>query len=71
MLNNVKVRPAYYIIEQAIKSGKINQNTTVIESSSGNFGVSLATICNLLQLKFIAVIEPNISPCPLILRTGL
>lgn len=62
MLNNVKVRPAYYIIEQAIKSGEINQNTTVIESSSGNFGVSLATICNLLQLKFIAVIDPNISP---------
>ncbi|MCY9508504.1 2,3-diaminopropionate biosynthesis protein SbnA [Paenibacillus larvae] len=60
-MSSVKIRPAYYILKTAIESGEINQNTTVIESSSGNFGVALATLCKYLHIKFIAVIDPNIN----------
>lgn len=62
MLDNIKVRPAYFILEQAIKRGQIDKNTVVIESSSGNFAISLASLCNMVGIKFIPVIDPNINP---------
>lgn len=62
MLDNIKSRPAYYMIEQGILDGKIDQDTTIIESSSGNLGISLGIICKALGLKFIPVIDPNINP---------
>lgn len=58
---SIKVWPAYYILLEAIKKGQIKQNTTIIESSSGNFAIALATICKMLNLKFIPVIDPNIN----------
>jgi cysteine synthase A len=61
MMGSIKDRPAYYILKRAIEKGKINQDTTVIESSSGNFGIALATICKKLGLKFIPVIDEMIT----------
>lgn len=58
---SIKDRAAYYILNHAIKNGSISRNTVVIESSSGNLGVSLSLICKHLNLKFIAVIDPNIN----------
>lgn len=58
---SIKDRPAYNIILNAVNSGKITRNTTVVESSSGNFAIALATICSKLGIKFIAVIDPNIN----------
>ncbi|MEZ2338352.1 2,3-diaminopropionate biosynthesis protein SbnA [Mucilaginibacter sp. RCC_168] len=58
---SIKDRPAFYIIWNAILDGKITKDTVVIESSSGNFALSLATICAQLQIKFIAVIDPVIN----------
>lgn len=58
---SIKIWPAYYILLEAVKNGQINQNTTIIESSSGNFAIALATICKKLNLKFIPVIDPNIN----------
>ncbi|AEV98680.1 Cysteine synthase [Niastella koreensis GR20-10] len=58
---SIKDRPAFYIIAKAIEQGIINENTTVIESTSGNFGIALASICKALAVKFVAVIDPNIS----------
>lgn len=60
--NNLKARPAYYILKEAIKAGNINRDTIVVESSSGNFAVSLAALCNQIGLKFVPVIDPNINP---------
>ncbi len=58
---SVKDRAASYIIEKKLEMGKINMDSTVIESSSGNFGVALAAYCKRKGLKFIAVVDPHIT----------
>ncbi|AKF95956.1 2,3-diaminopropionate biosynthesis protein SbnA [Brevibacillus laterosporus] len=61
LMGSVKIRPAFYILKKAIENGEINQHTTVVESSSGNFGVALASLCKRLRIKFIPIIDPNIN----------
>lgn len=41
---SIKDRPANYIIMEAERRGLLKPGGTIIESSSGNFGVSLAMI---------------------------
>src|SRR5438128_6917706 len=60
-VGSIKDRPAYWILKQAAERGEICDETTVIESSSGNFAVALAVFTRLLGLRFIPVIDPNIS----------
>jgi len=57
---SVKDRAASYIIKKALKLKDINKNTTLIESSSGNFGISLSAYCKKLGLKFYCVVDPHI-----------
>lgn len=57
-----KDRSAIYVLNKLLKEGKINKDTTIIESSSGNMGVALSATCNKLGLRFICVIDPHISP---------
>lgn len=61
LMGSVKDRPAYYILRNAIRDGRVNKYSTVIESTSGNFGIALAGLCKRLGLKFIPVIDPNIT----------
>ncbi len=61
-VGSIKDRPAYWILRRAAERGEICEETTVIESSSGNFAVALAAFTRLLGLRFIPVIDPNISP---------
>jgi N-(2-amino-2-carboxyethyl)-L-glutamate synthase len=56
-----KDRSATLIINHGIETGIINSSTVIIESSSGNFGISLAKICNELGLRFICVTDINIT----------
>jgi cysteine synthase A len=56
-----KDRAAYSIIYNGIREGKINQDTTIIASSSGNLAIAVASICKILKVKFIPVIDPNIN----------
>lgn len=56
---SVKDRSALWILEQAIARGEITQDTTVVESSSGNFAISLAFYCRMLGISFIPVVDPN------------
>lgn len=58
---SIKDRPAYNIIRNAVMNGEINENSTIIESSSGNFALALASICARLGIRFIAVIDPVIN----------
>jgi cysteine synthase A len=60
-VGSIKDRPAYWILQRAVERGDICEETTVIESSSGNFATALATFTHLLGLRFIPVIDPNIS----------
>lgn len=59
---SVKDRAAFYILNSLLNSGEINQETTIIESSSGNFGVSLSAYTKLKGLRFICVIDKNTLP---------
>ncbi|MFC0435372.1 2,3-diaminopropionate biosynthesis protein SbnA [Kutzneria buriramensis] len=54
-----KDRSALWILEQAIGRGEIARDTTVVESSSGNFALALAFYCRLLGISFVPVIDPN------------
>src|SRR5438552_8960284 len=58
---SIKDRPAFWILKQAAVRGEICDETTVIESSSGNFASALAAFTRLVGLRFIPVIDPNIS----------
>ena len=60
-IGSIKDRPAYWILKRAAERGEICDETTVIESSSGNFAAALAAFTHLLGLRFIPVIDPNIS----------
>jgi 2,3-diaminopropionate biosynthesis protein SbnA len=60
-IGSVKDRPAFWILKRAAERGDINEHTTLVESSSGNFANALASYCRLLGLKFIPVIDPNIT----------
>lgn len=54
---SIKDRPALKMIENAFKEGKIDKNTTIVESSSGNTGIGLAMICAYLGLNLICVVD--------------
>src|SRR5438046_4221724 len=60
-VGSIKDRAAYWILTQAAERGEICEDTTVIESSSGNFAAALAAFTHLVGLRFIPVIDPNIS----------
>jgi N-(2-amino-2-carboxyethyl)-L-glutamate synthase len=60
-VGSIKDRAAYWILKRAAERGEIGDDTTVIESSSGNFASALAAFTHLMGLRFIPVIDPNIS----------
>jgi N-(2-amino-2-carboxyethyl)-L-glutamate synthase len=60
-IGSIKDRPAYWILKRACDRGEITDATTVIESSSGNFACALAAFARIVGLRFIPVIDPNIS----------
>src|SRR2546427_9012398 len=60
-IGSIKDRAAYWILRRAAERGEICEETTVIESSSGNFAAALAAFTHLVGLRFIPVIDPNIS----------
>jgi N-(2-amino-2-carboxyethyl)-L-glutamate synthase len=59
-IGSVKDRPAYWILRAAAARGEIDERTTIVESSSGNFALALASFCRFLGLPFIPVIDPNV-----------
>lgn len=59
---SVKDRAACYIMNRLLNERVINKETTIIESSSGNFGVALSAYARLHGLKFICVIDKNTLP---------
>src|SRR5262245_1885218 len=61
-VGSIKDRPAFWILKRAAERGEICDETTVIESSSGNFACALAVFTRLVGLSFIPVIDANITP---------
>ncbi len=58
---SVKDRIALAMVEQAERDGMIQPGGAVIESTSGNTGISLAMICRIRGYRFIAVMPENTS----------
>lgn len=58
---SVKDRAAFYMLNEAKKAGKINENTLIIEPTSGNTGIGLAMCCAVMGLKFIATMPESMS----------
>jgi len=58
----MKIIPADFIIRKAISRGELQPGGTVIETSSGNFALGMAMICNHLNHPFIAIGDPAIEP---------
>lgn len=58
----MKLLPARFILESARQDGLIAPGTTIIETTSGTFGLALAMICNQQGYRLILVSDPAIDP---------
>ena len=58
---SIKDRVAYNMIVKAKEGGLINDDTTVIEPTSGNTGIGLAMVCAVLNLKLIIIMPETMS----------
>ncbi|OII69371.1 2,3-diaminopropionate biosynthesis protein SbnA [Streptomyces sp. CC77] len=58
---SAKDRAAIWILREAMRRGEITRSTTVVESSSGNFALALASFLNELDVPFVPVLDPNVN----------
>ena len=56
---SAKDRPARGMIERLLEEERINDQSTIIESSSGNMGIGLAQACRYFGLPFVCVVDPR------------
>lgn len=56
---SVKDRPAFNMINEALKRGDVKKGGTLVEATSGNTGIALAFISKLLGLNMILIMPEN------------
>jgi cystathionine beta-synthase/cysteine synthase A len=67
---SIKDRPAIFIIEEAERRGLLKPGGTIIESSSGNFGISLAMIGAVKGYHVMILVDPKTTNANLALLKG-
>jgi cysteine synthase B len=58
---SIKDRPAFFMVAEAEKDGRLTPGCTVLEPTSGNTGISLAMVCKLKGYSLICVMPENTS----------
>lgn len=61
LTGSIKDRVAYQMLFDAYNKGILDKTKTVVEVTSGNMGISLAGICNLLGLKCEIIMPKSMS----------
>lgn len=61
LTGSVKDRPVYQIIKDLYNEKKIDSNTTIIEYTSGNTGISLSAMSNIFKNRIIIVMPKTMS----------
>jgi 2,3-diaminopropionate biosynthesis protein SbnA len=56
---SIKDRTALGLVRQALREGKLKPGMTVVESTSGNLGYSLAILAKVYGFKFTCVVDPK------------
>lgn len=58
----MKIIPAKYIIETALRNKQINPDVPIVETSSGTFALGMAIVCAELKIPFYIISDPVIDP---------
>ncbi len=58
---SIKDRAALKMIEEAINDGLINQETLIVDATSGNTGIGLSMVCALKKLKLVITMPDSMS----------
>ncbi|MBR4013020.1 MAG: cysteine synthase A [Clostridia bacterium] len=58
---SIKTRTAYNMIKDAESKGLINENTVIVEPTSGNQGIGLALVCAVRGYKTIIIMPDSVS----------
>jgi S-sulfo-L-cysteine synthase (O-acetyl-L-serine-dependent) len=58
---SVKDRPAWRMIQEGLKSGKLHAGKTILDSTSGNTGIAMAMIGSVLRYPVELVMPANVS----------
>lgn len=59
---SIKDRTGLGLIQAALTTGKLKPNGTVVESTSGNLGKTLAMLGAAMGFKVIIIVDPKVSP---------
>jgi cysteine synthase B len=58
---SVKDRPAWRMVQEGLRAGKLRPGKTIIDSTSGNTGIALAMVGSVLQYPVELVMPENVS----------
>jgi N-(2-amino-2-carboxyethyl)-L-glutamate synthase len=58
---SMKDRPALRMVRDGLRSGRVQAQSLLVESSSGNLAIGLAQVCAALGLRLRVVVDPKVT----------